>query len=462
MGNALSGRRRAAFQTRPTSAAIPAPSFTPIVNPAQFGSEPRRHLIYHIWPTQISNAWRWNVRQLRERIELFNGVRTIGVATDEKTDTLEQVQAAFAGVRIDNWVHVQNNPTMGEGATFVEMLRTLPTDGVTFYGHAKGVKYDPRHEHSGITRRWTDLMYHICLDNWTEVRRSLDQFPLTGPFKRYGDHDLPGNHRWHYSGTFFWFRNADIFAGPWEYLHPNFYGCVEAWPGFQMPGNRSGCLFGENAGFLYLEPDLQQQERAIASWPPLADRTAGNDVSDRQFFQEQINAGLTTDKWPELRAIHARGAQAVSSLGNSILELGSGLGAFLLGAGRCGLDVYGMGASQLERDFAISKGVPPERYQLANLTTYQIPRAFEVIVCVEVFEHLTDAELAPICRQLSESCRWFYFSSTPHPAGNDAEWGHVNVKSKGEWIEFFARFGLHYSCDDRSVTEWGMVFQGAL
>ena len=53
---------------------------------------------------------------------------------------------------------------------------------------------------------------------------------------------------------------------------------------------------------------------------------------------------------------------------------------------------------------------------------------------------------------------------TPHrdTPEADAAWGHVNVKSKGEWIAFFAHFGIRYNRDDTSVTEWGMVFQGTL
>ena len=45
----------------------------------RFETEPQRNLIYHIWPTKQTDAWQWNVEQLKRRIQLFDGVRSIAV-----------------------------------------------------------------------------------------------------------------------------------------------------------------------------------------------------------------------------------------------------------------------------------------------------------------------------------------------------------------------------------------------
>ena len=56
---------------------------------------------------------------------------------------------------------------------------------------------------------------------------------------------------WHYSGTFFAARSAEVFRRDWNRL-TSVYGCVERWPGeqFEME-TQSGCLFLDNPGSLY-------------------------------------------------------------------------------------------------------------------------------------------------------------------------------------------------------------------
>ena len=211
---------------------------------------PKKNLIYHIWPKAGNGMWQWNVEQLLKRIELFDGVRTIGIvtgdaATDNMTDTLEAVQAAFAGVRIDNWLTCPNNPDLGEVVTFEKMLESLPHDAnhITFYGHAKGV----RHSGERNTKRWAETMYEICLDNESFIEAALRSHPITGPFKR----GIGLNQDdWHYSGTFFWFRNADVFARNWRTIDQNYMG-VEFWPRRLFNQTEGGSLFGHEAGFLY-------------------------------------------------------------------------------------------------------------------------------------------------------------------------------------------------------------------
>jgi len=72
---------------RPRPPAAPLP---PLVH------APRRHLMYHLWPVK-GQTWRWNVELLLQRIDLFNGRRLVAIVTDDRTEDLATVQAAFAG-----------------------------------------------------------------------------------------------------------------------------------------------------------------------------------------------------------------------------------------------------------------------------------------------------------------------------------------------------------------------------
>jgi len=222
----------------------------------------QRNLIYHLYPKRGNGTWQWNVEQLLKRIEIFDGVRSIGVVTDHQSDTLMDVHEAFKDVRIDNWLSFPNNPDRGEVVTFPSLLRTaIRQPGHTFYAHAKGVGYDNPNE----TREWTDMMYQGCLDDPEYVAASLKLHPMTGCFTN-TDWGNGNKYGWHYSGTFFWFRNQDIARKrfPDEMMHSR-WG-VELWPGMMFELKDVGCLFGQNCGRIYNWHTLQHLKQWFEGW----------------------------------------------------------------------------------------------------------------------------------------------------------------------------------------------------
>ena len=228
-------------------------------------------MLYHIWPNLANDVWKWNVAHLKAYIEQFDGVRSVAVVTTKQsilvgnpqTATLADVQAEFKDIRIDNWIERANDPSRRECITFLPLMQTIPRDGVndiTWYGHAKGA----RHIHEQFPLLWAHTMYRLTLESENDVRDQLQKFPITGCFKRHNEFNLPKHHRWHYSGTFFWFRNINVFSREgWDDLAPNFFAGVEAWPSRIFSDAEGGCLFNDNADNLYdkatwtkLQPEL--------------------------------------------------------------------------------------------------------------------------------------------------------------------------------------------------------------
>ena len=207
---------------------------------------PKRNLIYHIWPRRGTGVWQWNVAQLLRRIDQFDGVRAIGVATDGETDPLETVQAAFGETRIDRWVQVQNDPELGEAATFGDLLRTVPwyDDSITFYGHAKGGRHEANDQ---VMRAWSTLMYEACLDGSEKIHETLMDRPVAGAFKNVHLWTEKTRHGWHFSGTFFWFRNVALFTRNWQSIPREYHG-VEKYLGNLFTAGEATCLFGEGLG----------------------------------------------------------------------------------------------------------------------------------------------------------------------------------------------------------------------
>ena len=223
----------------------------------------RRNLIYHIWPRKGNGVWQWNVEQLLKRIEQFDGVRSLGVATSPDSDALVDVQRAFDGVRVDNWVEFPNDPHMGEAQTFIKLIETLPVgDGsITFRGHAKGVKYENPLEH----RDWTEMLYEICLDDPEHVAATLGQYPVAGPFCV--DNRWPGGNQfgWYFSGGFYWFT-ADILKKPnAKQIRRDYWG-AELWPGEHYDRKDIGILFGQNCGHLYNSGEVERMKAWLEEW----------------------------------------------------------------------------------------------------------------------------------------------------------------------------------------------------
>lgn len=201
---------------------------------------PKRHLLYHLWPVRGS-TWRWNVEQLLQRIELFNGRRIVAIVTDERTENIPVVRAAFAGHGV-SFIEQPNGPC-GESDTFPQMLAEMARehpDDLSFYAHAKGVKYEP--QWPPAVRRWAEVQYAVTLDRWPDVRAHLEGHAMCGLLRRtgrYANHGHVGD--WHYSGTFFWFRHDAVFRRAWQQV-PRLYGGVEAWPGMLFAPHEASCL----------------------------------------------------------------------------------------------------------------------------------------------------------------------------------------------------------------------------
>ncbi len=191
----------------------------------------RKHLLCHIWPVNNNRpVWMRHISRLRKALQLFNGQRTIAVATGDDTADPSEISELFDGA-VDV-ISVPNTP-LGEYETFLPLMRTIEgKPGITYRCHAKGV----RHQRSPYTavHAWADIMHEVCLDYMPLVYQSLEQHPITGVFLTFGTTVL-------YIGTFYWFRNDDVFSRKWQRIERHYAG-TETWPGLHFNTSEAGCL----------------------------------------------------------------------------------------------------------------------------------------------------------------------------------------------------------------------------
>jgi hypothetical protein len=186
-------------------------------------------------------------------------------------------------------------------------------------------------------------------------------------------------------------------------------------------------------------------------------------IDNKFFFDKSVELGFTTTNYESLVNLHTNGARTLQIMGcQSVFEFGSGLGFFLSACQRIGLyNHVGYDINPYEREFAISKGVTADRYLLQK-GKFKIKGKYDAIYSTEVFEHIFDQDLKLILPELSKACtKYFYFTSTPNRTTPewDAEWGHINIKQKDEWIELFEKYGFDYLQDATDVTSWGLLFK---
>lgn len=218
----------------------------PLAGPSALVTPTVRNLLFHVWPS--APMWRWNVDQLLRRIGLFNGRRIVAVVTDHATASPKEVEAAFKG-NVDDMIVVPNDPAKREVATFLPLwnsVKSLHPAHVTFYCHGKGVS--PMRKDSGSVKKWVDMLHSSNLDDWPRVEAVLKTHPVAGSFKKvgrgWGAHESDST--WHYSGSFYWFRNKDVFSKPdWQRIDQFWIG-IEPWPSLHFTEAQAGCLFHQD------------------------------------------------------------------------------------------------------------------------------------------------------------------------------------------------------------------------
>lgn len=206
---------------------------------------PVRHLLHHCWPRKLSaGTWQRNLDQLKQRWWMFNGKRVIAVATSNDSHSLEAVQEHMKGYDCE-WIHVQNDGKLREVKTFRPLFDHVAEftgpEHYTFYSQGKGVT---KPINRGVSiHMWTMAMYELALDYWPLVQESLQTKHVAGSFKKSVGGAFRGSpSQWHYSGSFCWFKNSELFTRDWTDIEQVWFG-IESYPSRIFTREESACLF---------------------------------------------------------------------------------------------------------------------------------------------------------------------------------------------------------------------------
>lgn len=212
----------------------------------------KKHLLYHIYP-RISHGkrcdWRWNVGKLLERISLFDGKRIVAIVTDATTDPADHVQDALGDAGCE-FVVMPNNGSLREVLTheplFSRLADCIAPEDVTLWAHAKGVSNHTWPDQGATIQLWTETLYETMLDHWPLVANLLTRHPIAGSFLRRGKFWSQSASTWHYSGSWCWYRNRDLFARDWRKIDRFDHG-AEPYPSLHFTEQEAGVIFANLA-----------------------------------------------------------------------------------------------------------------------------------------------------------------------------------------------------------------------
>ena len=221
-----------------------------------FTESPTLHLVWHFWP--IAETWKWHVQRLNELIPQINGMVIIGYVSGEGAVEFNVFRDAFEDPDRITFIKninigVRTGYRSGELQTAIPAFEMLPKDPnhVTLYGHGKGVRDHTRD--SEAVRVWTEMMYETVTFNIAEtLQRIQEGYDCFGSFRTFGHEPLKPKHKWHFSGSFYNFRN-DVLAKTFEWQLK--YGGTECWPGDVIESNDAYCVFRDNSPLLYQYSD---------------------------------------------------------------------------------------------------------------------------------------------------------------------------------------------------------------
>lgn len=187
-----------------------------------------------------------------------------------------------------------------------------------------------------------------------------------------------------------------------------------------------------------------------------------------------VGNGLEDRGYMGLYNLHMHGVNRLKQLGcKSILEVGSGLGQFLVAVNNSGssLEIAGIDNNQYLKEYFDNKHPAlAALYQVYEVKDYIFVRNFDALYTIETFEHISDEDLSKFLIAARPRVKYVYFSSIPPDEEELAKegeerkamehvQGHINVKSKFQWKEFFKRFGFNFVQNETEVAQWGMLFR---
>ena len=174
-------------------------------------------------------------------------------------------------------------------------------------------------------------------------------------------------------------------------------------------------------------------------------------ISEDLFLKTELDAGIHHDNEAFVHLCHATAQEVKGFDIKTVMDYGCGTGVYSYAFINEGFDVVAWEKFKAHKDYLSEK--------LPQIKIIDKPITTDLMLFIEVAEHMTDKELDKLFKSISP--KYILFSSTSERTAWDLAWGHINVKEQNEWVTFFESKGYKLVKDIKVPTEWSKLFQYA-
>jgi len=173
-------------------------------------------------------------------------------------------------------------------------------------------------------------------------------------------------------------------------------------------------------------------------------------LTEQEFLEAEIKEFKLTMANSDFVALAKEVAEYCKKFNpESVLDFGCGTGVYSEVLRQEGFNIVGQDIFKSHRDYC------KENYPL--LKVYQKPKEADLMLWIEVAEHMNDQQIAKALNAVKP--RIILFSSTHNKTDFDQAWGHINIKSEKEWIDLFKGLGFKLIEKPKTPTVWALTFQ---
>ncbi len=173
-------------------------------------------------------------------------------------------------------------------------------------------------------------------------------------------------------------------------------------------------------------------------------------ITEEEFLRkevEEMRLTISNDAFVNLATSVAQYCKKFNA--ESVIDYGCGTGVYSEVMRQHGYDIMALDVFKSHRDYC--------KKQYPDLKVIARPKVADLMLFIEVAEHMTDEEIAKAVDFIEP--RLIVFSSTPHKTANDEEWGHINIKQEPEWIEFWNMLGYSVLEKPQTPTGWTLMLE---
>lgn len=152
-------------------------------------------------------------------------------------------------------------------------------------------------------------------------------------------------------------------------------------------------------------------------------------LNDVEFLQAELDNGISLEN-AAFRNLADATADQMLPFGYTVLDYGAGVGAYTNSFINKGFKVYSYEIFKAHREYML------ERIKELNLVND--PVTTDIMLFIEVAEHMTDAEIDKVFKSIKPN--YILFSSTSEHTEYDDAWGHINIKSAEDWSDLFLKY----------------------